>query len=417
MATSVLTIEELSGDKRRLTLKGAALPFRGASWAGRTVVSTTWNNGNSEATQQVLVSQLLPSDWEGIWRTTQLLRTPCEYEGPEGSRKVALAYNLFELVELIREAGQLLRVTWVNQAARGDGGSGGGVDTHTVSRLGRLVEFDAPHDTLDDIKWKASFEWVSKGDSSPKSVDFRGDDLIGATRAAIQNQDAVAKAVAQNLLRAMEANGFRKKNYTNTFSLGQLEQMANAPLAIVDSFADTANAFSNRLKKVGDLVLKTRSVPFAIAGRALDVANNAVAVATSFCDEVSQRCPEQQVLGSKLSMVTRTASYFSDVQTQAQLMERANSLLAQQARVRKSAASGQSQPLVNAPKAGDVFEVYIPRDGDTMTSIAYRKYQADVAAQICKVNGLPSQTIRPPRRRPLILPTLAVLEARGQQST
>ncbi len=417
MATSVLTIEELTGNKRRLILKGGGLPLRGASWGAASVVSTTWNNGNRQATQQVLVSQLLPSDFEGVWRTTQLLVSPPQYEGPEGFRQVGLAFELYEIFENIREAAQLLRVTWTNQATRSAGGTDGTVHSHTITRLGRLVEFDAPHDNLDDIKWKATFDWVSKGDSSPKSVDFRGDDLIASTRAAIQKQDAVSKEVATNLLRALESQGFRKKNYTSTFTLGQLEQMANAPLAIVDSFANTANSVSNRLKKVGDLVLKTRSVPLAIAGRVLDVANNAVGVATSFCDDISQKAPEQQVLGSKLSMVTRTASYFSGVQTQAQLMEAANSQLAQQARLRKNAASGQSQPLVNSSKAGDVFEVYIPRDGDTMVSIAYRKYNADVSGQLCKANGLPAQTIRPPRRAPLILPTLSVLEARGQQST
>jgi hypothetical protein len=417
VATSVLTIEEQTGQKRRLSLKGGGLPFRGASFAGETVVSTTWNNGNPEATQQVLVSKEVPSDWEGQWRTTQLLGTPCEYDGPDGFHHVGLAYELVQLFEQIRIAGQLLRVTWTNEVQRKNNeGGNGALHSHRQTRLGRLTGFDPSYDNLDDIRWKMTFDWVSRGDTTPKSVDFRGEDLIAATRDAIQKQDAVAKAVAQNLLRSLEAQGFRRKNYASTFTLGQLEQIANSPIEMVDSFARTANAVSNRLKKVGDLVLKVRAIPFAIAGRALDVANNAVSVATSFSDNISQKCPEQQMLGTKLSSLTRTASYFSDVQTQSQLMEAANSRLAQQARLRKSELAGQAQPRVNSPKNGDLIAVHLPRDGETMVTISDKYYKADLSAELAKANALPANTIRPPRF-PLIIPTRSTLEARGQQST
>lgn len=413
MASS-LTIEELTGQKRRLVLKGGGLPLKGASFAASTIVATTWNNGNAEGTQQVLTSQEDPSDWEGVWRTTQLIGTPSEYEGPEGHAKVGLASELERLVDSIRLSGQLLRVTWATDVQRTQpGGAPGQLHTLKKVRLGRITKFDAKYATIDDMQWSATFEWVSRGEVAPKSVDFRGDDLIASVRDAILKQDSVAKAVALSELRALKSNGFRNKSFANQFTLGQLEQVEKGLVASVDSFADAANAVSRRLKGIGDVILTGRAVPVDVASHALDVANNAVAIVTQFVDQVSQKSPEQQILGSKVSTLTRTASYASGVQTQAQLMQAANVRLAQQARLRRSSLGSQSQPLVNRPKGGDVLTTHFVRDGETMVSIA-DKYGVDVV-ELCKANALPQQTIKPPRRLPLIIPTHSALEQRAAQ--
>lgn len=417
MTVSALTIEELTGKKRRVVLMGGGLPLKGAKWAGATTVATTWNNGNPEATQQVLTSQELPSDWQGVWRTPQLIGTPCEYEGPEGFKRVGLASDLERVFESLRIAGQLLRVTWANEVTRQTAaGAAGEIHAFSKVRLGRLTEFESDFETLDDIRWSMTFEWTSRGDVTPKTIDFRGDNLIASVRSAIQQQDAVTKAVYESTLRGLKANGFRNKNYASPLTLGQLESVSKGLVDTVDSFSTAAGRVTQRLKAVGDLILSARAVPFEVAGHALDVANNAVAIATAFMDEVSQKPPEQQVLDTKLSTLTRTASYSSRVQTQAQLMQAATNRLAQQARLRRSGAGSQSQPIVNSTKSGDIMEVYLPRAGDTMVSIAIRFYQTDtVVGDLCKVNGLPRNTIKPPRQT-LVIPTRSVLEARTSQS-
>ncbi len=418
MATSAITIEETSGQKRRLYLIGGGLPLKGAGYTSATVVSTTWNNGNPEATQQVLTPQELPSDWQGVWRTPQLLGTPCVFDDTEGHHQIGLAFELKQVVDSIRLAAQLLRVTWVNEIQRLNlDGSNGQLDSHKEVRLGRIVEFESKYSNLDEIQWSATFEWVSRGGASQKSVEFRGEDLISAMRDAMQKQEAVSKKVAEARLRALKADGFRRKNYANQFTLGQLEQVANAPLAIVDSFANAANAVTNRMQKLGDIILQVRDTPAALASKAFDVATNAVAAATSFCDAISQKGPEQQIAGSKLSTLTRTASYFSSATTQAQLMESANNRLAQQARRRRSMLSGNSGAAANNPKSGDVMTVHLPRDGETMTTIAFKYYQADLGAELSKANGLPAWTIKPPTRKALIIPTRSVLESRAVSST
>lgn len=418
MATSAITIEELAGEKRRLYLIGGGLPLKGASWSEVTVVSTTWNNGNPEATQQVLTPQELPSDWEGKWSSTQLLTTPCIFRDNTGEHQIGFAFVLKDVLSSLRLSAQLLRVTWSNEIQRVNiDGSNGETHSHKEVRLGRLTEIDFKYSHLDEIQWSATFEWVSRGSISPKSVEFRGEDLVAATRDAMQKQDAVTKSVAEARLRALQADGFRRKNYANQFTLGQLEQVANAPLDIVDSFATAANAITNRMQKVGDIILQVRDVPAALASRAFDVATGAVAAATSFCDNISQKGPEQQIAGSKLSTLTRTASYFSGVQTQAQLMEASNNQLAQQARRRRSMFNASSSAPANNSKSGDVMTTHLPRDGETMTSIAIKYYQADLAAELSKANGLPAYTITPPSRRAIIIPTRSVLESRAVKST
>ncbi len=420
MATSAITIEELTGSKRRLYLIGPGLPLKGASFGSATIVSTTWNNGNPEATQQVLTPQELPSDWEGVWRTTQLLGCPCIFnEGNNTTEhQVGLAFELKQALDLIRLGGQLLRVTWTNEVQRLNmDGSNGAIHTLRETRLGRLTEFIPTYATLDDIQWKATFEWVSRGAVSPKTVQFNGEDLVAATRDAMQKQDAVGKSVANSLLRALKVNGFRQKNYTNQFTLGQLEQIAKAPLDIVDSFARTVNGVTNRMQHVADLILQVRDTPAALAGKAFDVATGAVGVATNFCDQISRKGPEQQIAGSRLSTLTRTASYFSGVQTQAQFMEAANNRFAQQARRRRSMFAGSSSASANNPKSGDLLDVHIPRDGETMTTIALHYYKADLGAELAKANGLPAWTIKPPSRTPLYIPTRSNLESRAVSTT
>ncbi len=408
MPTSAITIEELTGEKRRFVLKGAGLPLKGASWAAATRVSTTWNNGNPEATQHVLTSEELPSDWQGVWRTPQLLVTPCSFADRNGVSLVGLAFEMKQAMDSIRERGQLLRVTWANEIQRRVfDNQEQRTDSHKEVRLGRLVEFSAEYSTLDDIQWSATFDWVSRGQTTPKSVEFRGEELIAATREAIQKQTALTKQVALSRIRALESQGFRRKNFADTFTLGQLESMAEAPLAIVDSFADAADALTNRMQQLGDVILKARDVPASIASRALATATGAVAAVNDFVDALSRQGPEQAVL---------TSAYYSGVQTQAQLVAEANQRFAEQARRRQSLIGNSAEPLANSPRVGDVLQTHIPRSGETFDSIARRFYDAELGAELASANGYPSYAVVPSARVALIIPTRSALESSAVRS-
>src|SRR3954466_4299054 len=112
--SSSLTIEELTGERRKLELRGPGLPLKGAGWEGSQNVKTTWYPGNGiEATQQVLGPKEEPSEWEGEWNRTRLGRTPCLFTDGAGTpTKVTAPSFLIDLMDDIRIRGTKLRVTW-----------------------------------------------------------------------------------------------------------------------------------------------------------------------------------------------------------------------------------------------------------------------------------------------------------------
>ncbi len=114
---SSLTIKELTGLKRVVTLRGPSLPFQGATWGAIQRVVTTWYPGNAvEATQSVMGPALKPSSWTGVWRTTMMLRTPTLYSVNGGSdQTIVQAFTLANILEDIFQLGQRLRVEWTTR--------------------------------------------------------------------------------------------------------------------------------------------------------------------------------------------------------------------------------------------------------------------------------------------------------------
>lgn len=392
MANSVLIIEELSGRKRKLELRGAGLPFQGAEWAASQTLATQWNPGNSEATQHVLGPQELPSNWEGEWNTTRIIAAPCmwsENGGPE--LDVVLADSLRDLLDDIRMTGQLLRVTWVAKENR------------RVTRLGRISEVHFKHTRADDIKWNAEFVWVGRGTGSKGASQFKGDNLLARSRELAQ----AASDLAAGLEAAAFINANGKQKAVSTFTLGQLEQFVDGPLVLVDSLARFANAIANRARHLGEIIQKIRDTPAAIYGRAADTATNAIAVANQFCDAISRESPETMSTRNKVSSMLRASAYYGDAQTQAELMEDIALQLGKAAKARQmSLQQGSTKQSGAGPS--DILTVYLPRAGDTMLSIALKFYGSDLSYELSKANGLPGSTITPPKTA-LIIPTLEVL--------
>jgi len=405
VAASTLTIEELTGKKRRLVLKGSGLPRQGAGWASRTVVATRWNPGNPDATQHVLSPQEMPSDWQGEWNTNRLVVAPCEFIDSGGLHEVALAYQLAEALDSIRLGGQLLRVTWINTATRfSSAGRISSRDELRITRVGRITEFEPRYRTLDDVQWSVTFEWSGRGLALAPTLEFRGEDLIAAARTAMAALDGAVRAVfVEEFLKR------RTVDSISTFSLGSLESMATAPLAIVESFGRSAQQVTNRLKHVGDLVLQVRDLPAAIAGHVLDVATNAVSVANQFVDEAGRRGPEQMANTSRVAVLARTAAYYGRAQTQAELVSASSLALARQARQRRVAGA---TPTGNEAGPNDVLAIIVPREGETLLQIAMRYYGTDLSAELARANGLPAYTVLPPERTPIIVPVRTVLEQR-----
>lgn len=401
MATSVLTIEELTGSKRRLDLIGAGLPLKGAQWGGQTVMATTWNAGNPEATQHVLSPQEDPSPWEGKWSTTMLISSPSQWTDESGSTQKIITANVLDTIfESIRLSAQLLRVTWTTEQA--------GRQFQKV-RIGRLQAYIGKFDTLDDLVWNATFEWISRGDP-PRTLGRPQDDILAATRAAIIVQNGVVAKIETNKIRASR----KIKNQTTQFRLGDLESLTQAPLATLDSFARAADSFTREMQDIGNIILKTRAVPFQLANRALATATNAVAVSNQFLDAISRKAPEQLTVKQNAALFAQTAAYYGSAQTQAQLMVAINQQLSQQARIKRSGIQASSTPgKASTMKQSDVLVLYIPKDGDTFALLAARYYQSsDLGSELASVNGYSRYAVAPPRRIALIIPVRAVIDAR-----
>jgi hypothetical protein len=391
-ASSSLLIEELTGRKRRLELRGTGLPFRGAAWGGSTVVATRWYPGNREATQHVLSAQEVPSEWEGVWRTTQLMRRPCLWAESEGgvSSDVVMAHQLAAILDEIRMDAQVLRVTWVSNA---EGLVTAGRELRIV-RVGHLTEVAFRYDTLDDVGWSATFAWSGRGEQKP-AFAAPSRDMTAAIRSSVLAQEGVVAAFEGRL-----------KAPPTRFNLGQLESMVAAPREILASFASAAVNLTARMRDLGNLAIQIRDTPVALLGQAADVANNAVAASNQFVDAISRTGPETWTTQAKLSSLTRTASYYGDAETQADVMAEAALSFAEVVRRRDSAlARGGSAA------SGDALQVHLPRDGETWSTIAEKYYGDDLGAELARANGFPEYQVIPPRT-PVIVPTRDALGAR-----
>lgn len=404
MAASVVIIEEQYGRRRRVELAGGALPLQGASWGGTQLMTTTWNPGNSEATQHVLGPQEVPSDWDFVWNTTRIIRTPVNVTDTQGGGEyqIVQADALAALLRDIFRGGTLLKVSWISKASNSDAPSPRQV------RLGRAESWDFSFARPDDIDASISFAWIGESSGQPKASDLRGADLGASLQKAILACDAAAARIANDTIRAAQPG----QPGPTRFTLGQLESIANGPLELVDSFARAANGISSKLRAIGEIINTVKETPAAILGRIVDVANNGVAVANQFVDELTREGPETQSTRNKLSILSKNSSYFSGAQDGAAGMADILEKVAEAARRRRNrivADAGESRGQ-DKMRVDDAFKVHIPRTGDTMMTIASKYYgNPDLADELATANGLPAYTIVPPRM-PIIVPTRRNLE-------
>ncbi len=408
--SSEVSIRELTGARRELRLRGAGLPLRGqADWGSHQRVVTTWPAGNgARATQHVLGPIEAPTKLTGEWNTTRLLSQPCGFvdgDGPE--RKVVIAHDLALLLEDIVRSGSLLRVTWITQLNDVSG-------PREVLREGRALDFSIQPDTIDDIVWSVSFEWVSRGDRQQRAVSFETNEAESALFDI--NQAAFSVADALEGAKLATANRLIPKG-AQPLTIGQFEQLANAPSTVFRSFAQAANLIGNRAKRIGDLVQSVRTAPYEVLTQALDVARNAQAVANQFVDAMTSTPPEEMTFNTSLSSVTRAASYFGDGTKQAQYMARQSTAAQQRLRAQQQAAlaGGEqgkaSSPLQTGPGKGDL-QFYLTRPGDTLIGLALKFYGTEAGAiDIATANALRLTTAVVPPRMTLLIPPLSTTSA------
>lgn len=389
---SSILIEELTGRKRQLTLVGGGLPFQGANWSTEHAITTTWNPGSPVAVQHVFGPQEMPSDWEGEWNTTRLIKAPPLWVDGGPERTLVLADDVYRAMNALVASGQLLRVTWV------------AAENRRFARYGRLQKLDPKFDRADDIKWSATFAWIGRFDAAVAVV--QSDQGASAARAL-----ALAATDAQSRI---ESAAFISANpkvplSATTFSLGQLEQLADAPLQTAKSFARAGESIVNRVNAVAGIIEKVRDVPYEVVQQFVDVAIEAVGTSNRFVDAMSRESYESWTTRNTLSSLLRAATYYSSSQEGAEILAEKAMTAARDAQKRRTADQRAGSDPRSLTGAGDILKIILPKAGETLTTIAIREYRQDLSFELARANGLPGDTVTPPRIS-LIIPTLAVLQ-------
>lgn len=398
---SVLTIEELTGEKRRVELMGSGLPFRGANWGSSNRLVTTWNPGNGDdATQHVLGPMELPSSWQGEWRTTRLVSKPCVFYGESGDPiRMTRASTIRDVLDAILRSGAKLRVMW-EQGER------------KIVREGLAEEWDFAHDRMDDIGWTITWAWSGRGTKKNRVVSFRQDQLAASLHEALVAVNELTADI-ENAKIAKSKKGV--VNSADTFSLGDIEAMANAPFETMKSLSQFANNVASRVDKIAGIVKTVISTPTQLASQAIDVASNAVATFNQIIDEMSRTMPENiSTLDNKVSSMTKLASYHGSAQTQAELTAAVMAQFERELRRKQSGLAPGGRKNDQATTR-DILTVHLSKQGDTFASISQRYYKTpDKAAELASKNAFPSYQVAPPPGNPIIIPKLTALDAKNK---
>jgi len=172
---SAFVIKELTGDKRTLTLKTRALPYKPFTLEGTQRNSIDWYPGSPIGTLQVYGAKEEPTTISGEWKDIFLgglaigsAPAVVEAEGEStlfpvesGEADVDLsegislsetvlntARALVKVVDDIRRKGQEVEVTWLDQIRRG-----------IIERF--AVNWNTGH----DCAWSLTFAWISQGET------------------------------------------------------------------------------------------------------------------------------------------------------------------------------------------------------------------------------------------------------------
>lgn len=377
---------------RTVELRGSGQPFRPATWKGIQKVVTTYFPGSPEATQQVLGAQDAPSEFEGMWRRTLLGRTPAMVTDQGGAPSpIVLPADLRELFDDIRARGRRLRVTWAAT-------DGVGAQRPPMVREGRLAEFTVPHDRQDDIGWTMKFDWAGRGGTRQKVVATREGELV----AFVNDVQAKANAATAAALRAsLVAQHAAVPLGPTRFTLGQLEQLVDAPNKLLQSFVRSLTQVTSQLKQVGDIATKARNLPAQLANTSIAFARNTVAIANQFHDTTDRTPVELNAASNQLADLTRSTSYFWQTADAAHGVARSATQL-RHGVTSSSLRSGGHQTRT-------ILAVHIIRQGETLSSISFKYYQStDYAGKIARANGLPWTTVDEFPRPQLIIPVLDV---------
>lgn len=381
---STITIEELTGSKRSLTLVGAGLPHKPTTWAGTQNVKTTWYPGNARASQQVLGPQETPATWSGKWTRTKLTRSPVLVKDGGSSTKVVRPDLVMDFVESIKDGGRLLRVTWATQVDGGD---------RTTVREGRLSSIKWDVDTPHDIGWEFMFAWVGKdGSNGQKVVSTRQDSTAQTTALTSSLTSLVTMLTALNVT-ANPTTGVPPS--ANVFNLGEVEGLAPLPLRLVSAFTLRAQALAANVTTVEAVIVTTGSQPVALSNMYVEFATATQLAAIIAYDQMNGIPFELMTANSDVASMLYAALVFGQCVDGMRGLSDTATDLAVQARQHISSNPGGPTPTkaAGSPFSGSIG-TYECRPGDTPLTVSMAFYDSpDYVVGLLQANHLPWWTV------------------------
>lgn len=157
-------IRELTGEGRKIELRGRALPYRPFTLSGSQRAEFTWLPGSPEATVTVTGPTEDETTINGAWKKRFLGRDSSagdDFPAKLNGDGVTDVVDLVEIIDNIRRQGQQIEVTW-----------------DRIVRRGILLKFIVRYENRNDAEWEMTFGWMSQGDPeiSPsfiREVDFQ----------------------------------------------------------------------------------------------------------------------------------------------------------------------------------------------------------------------------------------------------
>lgn len=324
-------IEELSGSRRRVTLRGRALPYQNVAYTGKQRNKLTWYPGNPVASLQVLGPELEPTRLQGMWKD-RFLVGQVEVRGFE---KPGTAEQLVAIFDSLRRSGNQLRVQW-------------GAET----RFGILALFEANWVRPQDVKWEAEFVWTGDQETAPRAGGVA------------QTNEALRKALTATDDDFVMDPGTMKEEYRGDIVAG------------IDAMRE----------KAGLVFDGVRQVQQSPDGAPITAVQGAVAAVEAL------RSEGEATIGVLVDVPYTVGQTFDSVieVLEGEVWRRTTSLRVRQQR---AAAQRQGRVLVKAAVPGAIAIVVVPAD-TTLRQLAITYYgSADDWQIIADVNGLHSSLV------------------------
>jgi len=369
IAVSSFTIRELTGDKRTLTLRERALPYRPFELSGTHRNSVDWYPGSPVGTMQVYGAKEEGTTIQGIWKTKYLgavgtgaaatVESRSALGGVDASVLAAAgldasavlssalvleaadlvsAQALCKLVDDIRRKGQEVEVTWLNQVRRGI-----------------LERFTQKWENASDVGWEMMFTWISQGDELDTTafVDNNATDLADVPSKIQSAIDAIDSSIQSSVLDQLNAIESRLNGLAHA-----IDATANALQDGVDALQDSLVQVTRSITAPAESLRRTSGI--------LDGIKTQGALLRSLLQDKAD--------GAVLNETADTISAFG----QKLLLRNGVRLQADAARsARDTAASEQSKLMASI--TADVIRIFQATDGQDLRQVSIKFYGTEAS--------------------------------------